>query len=106
MSLDRRLNDSKRTADEVERVYESDDLATAIDILLRNRILEGSTTPDGIAMSKVVSDSNVVDLPPSIRAIRPVREWLPEIVATSYHLTALGIAFVKACQAPPSVESH
>jgi hypothetical protein len=72
---------------------ESSELATTIDVLLRHRILGESTSPDPIDVSKIVSDSKWTrGMPRSIEAT----------VTTGYHITALGIGFVKACQVPDS----
>jgi hypothetical protein len=75
---------------------ESRDFPTAIDVLLRHRILGESTTPNPIDVSKIASGRKwTLGLPRSIETTS----------TTGYHLTALGISFVKACQAPLSTGS-
>jgi hypothetical protein len=70
-------------------IRESSDFPAAIDVLLRHRILGESTTPNPIEM-------------PSSKWTRGLPRSIKVTARSGYHLTALGIAFVKACQAPRS----
>jgi hypothetical protein len=99
--LSRRPRISSLTVDEIKEggsdlKADQSDFAATIDVLVRNRILRESTTPNPIDVSKIVSDS---------KWIKKLPRSLDATATTRYHLTDLGTQFVKACQAPSSTSS-
>jgi hypothetical protein len=72
---------------------ELSDFAATIEILVRNRILRESDTPNRIALSDVAADVERGRMPRSLEAT----------TTTRYYFTDLGMQFVKACQSPSPI---